>query len=466
MTSVMATTLAKVTITTPKRGIDVALPEDVTVAELLPYILRHAGDDAADAGESHGGWALRRPTGERLDPRQTLGAQEVRDGEVLHLVPGQVEWPEIEYDDLVEAIASGARRYGRSWGRAATRRAGLAVCAAILGAGTLITFSFRPPWLVPGLTMLVAAVVLIVVGIVAARAIPDARAGAMFAGSGLPYAFLGGFLLSAPDQAGLAGFGAPQLLVGSIALLIFGIIGYVGVGAVSRLFVAAIATGVLGILGALCGGPMDIAGAAALVLTAGIGLLPGYPLLAVRLGRLPLPELPQRSADLLEDAKPQPAPAVFAAAARADEILSGLLLGLSVTSVVCAVLLAAQGSGASMIMLALVGAALLLRARLFPIPRQRVPLMVAGILVATFLARWSLAGTPDNIGRIFFLLGVFAVAVLVASAGMVYSRKNPSPHFGRIADVIDVVAILALIPFAAYITGFYGYVQGLMASIG
>lgn len=108
MTSAMGVRLTKVTITTPKRGIDVALPEDVTVAELLPYILRHAGDDVADTGESHGGWALSRPTGERLDPEKTLGAQEVLDGEVLHLVPGQAEWPEIEYDDLVETIASGS----------------------------------------------------------------------------------------------------------------------------------------------------------------------------------------------------------------------------------------------------------------------------------------------------------------------------------------------------------------------
>ncbi|EHR48556.1 type VII secretion integral membrane protein EccD [Saccharomonospora marina XMU15] len=466
MTSAMGLKLAKVTISTPKRGIDVALPEDVTLAELLPYILRHAGDETADAGERHGGWALSRPTGERLDPRQTLGAQGVRDGEVLHLVAGQVEWPEIEYDDLVETIASGARRYGRSWGRAATRRCGLAVAVAVLGLATLVVFLFRPPWLVPGLVLLGAATVLLAAGVVVARTVPDALAGAAFAGPALVYAFLGGLVLTAPDHANLFSMGPPRLLLGSISLLVFGIVGYVGVAAVGRVFMAAITVGLLGTLGALFGNPLSPDGAAALVLTVGIALLPGYPMLAVRLGRVPLPELPQRSAELLEDDKPVPTPAVFAAAARADEVLSGLLLGLSVASVFASLYLLGHGGGAWLIMLVLVAVALLLRARIFPVPRQRIPLLVGGILVSALLAYWLATRANDNAGVGVFLLGIGLLAMLLAYAGLVYSRKNPSPQLGRIADILDVVAILALIPFAAYITGFFSYVQGLMASIG
>jgi type VII secretion integral membrane protein EccD len=463
----MGTTLAKVTISTPKRGIDVALPEDVTVAELLPYILRHAGDDAADTGERHGGWALRRPTGERLDPRQTLGAQEVRDGEILHLVPGQSEWPEIEYDDLVEAIASGARRYGRSWGRAATRRCGLAVGGSVLLGGTLITLLFRGPWLAPGLVMLAAAVVLTALGIVVARAVPDAKGGALFAGCGLPYAFLGGLLLTLPDHVTAAQFGGPQLLVGTIALLVFGIGGYVGVAAESRVFVAAIVLGLFGTLGAGLSGWLGADAAAAVVLTVGIALLPGYPLLAVRLGRLPLPELPQRAADMLNDDKPTaPTSAVFAAARRSDEVLTGLLLGLAISSVASAPLLVVDGGGARMTMLVLVAAALLLRSRLFPVPRQRIPLLVGGLLVAADFAGRVIAGFESTLGLALSLLALGIVAMLIAAAGVVYTRKNPSPYLGRIADWVDVLAILALIPYAAYITGFFSYVQGLMASIG
>ncbi|GHE91977.1 type VII secretion integral membrane protein EccD [Amycolatopsis deserti] len=466
MTSAMGTTLAKVSITTPKRGIDVALPENVPVAELLPYILRHAGEDAPDTGEQHGGWSLRRPTGERLDGQQTLAAQQVRDGEILHLVPGPVDWPEIEYDDLVEAIASGARRYGRSWGRAATRRAGLVVAAVLLCGGSLVSLLFEPPWLDAGLITLSAAVVLTALGIVVARAVPDAYAGAVFAGSALPYAFLGGYLPTAPDHLGLFSFGSAQLLLGAISLLVFGIVGYLGVGAMSRVFVAAIATGVLGALGALFGGWMDPDAAGALVLTIAIGLLPGYPWLALRLGRVPLPALPQRSADLLND-EPHPAtPAVFDAAARADELLTGFLTGAALISAFASIPLAVHGGGSRLIMLILACAALLLRARLFPVPRQRIPLLVAGLWVFALLADWCFSTASGNVGLGLFLLALVVLALLVAAAGLVYSGKNPSPWFGRIADIVDVMAIVALIPFAGFITGFFAYVQGLMASIG
>src|SRR5690554_8185687 len=117
MATAPAITLVRITVKAPTRLIDVALPADVPVTELLPYILRHAGDEAPDAGERHAGWLLRRPTGEILDGQRTLGALCVLDGELLHLVPGKLEWPELDYEDLVETIASGARRAGRSWGK-------------------------------------------------------------------------------------------------------------------------------------------------------------------------------------------------------------------------------------------------------------------------------------------------------------------------------------------------------------
>jgi hypothetical protein len=117
-------------------------------------------------------------------------------------------------------------------------------------------------------------------------------------------------------------------------------------------------------------------------------------------------------------------------------------------------------------MLALVAVALLLRARVFPVPRQRIPLLVSGALAAVLLAAGELGDTTDNAGAGVFLLVVGVVAGLVVTSGLLYSKKNPSPWFGRLGDILDVVAMLALIPFAAYLTGFYAYIQGLMASIG
>src|SRR3712207_5128924 len=135
--SVMGVGLARVTISAPQRRIDVALPEHVPLAELLPEVLRHAGEGLADDGERHGGWVLRRPDGVALAPGQGLFAQGVRDGDVLHLVPAREEWPELEYDDVVEAIAAGVRRRGSTWTPASTRTATLVAGAVLLAPGLL-----------------------------------------------------------------------------------------------------------------------------------------------------------------------------------------------------------------------------------------------------------------------------------------------------------------------------------------
>ncbi|HEX5741072.1 MAG TPA: EsaB/YukD family protein, partial [Pilimelia sp.] len=101
--------LVRLTVHAPARRLDLTLPAHVPLAELLPELLRHAGDDLADLGERHGGWLLRRATGEPLSPAAHLYAQGVRDGAVVHLVPAGERWPEPEFDDVAEAVAHSAR---------------------------------------------------------------------------------------------------------------------------------------------------------------------------------------------------------------------------------------------------------------------------------------------------------------------------------------------------------------------
>ncbi|MFI6761343.1 type VII secretion integral membrane protein EccD [Micromonospora sp. NPDC050417] len=459
--------LARVTVAAPKRRMDVALPDNLIVAELLPHLLRHAGDDLGDVGERHGGWVLRRATGAVLEPNRNLSVQGVRDGELLHLAPRRDDWPELAYDDVVEVIAGGARRAGRSWGNEATRRCALAVTAAVLVLGLFVLLSAGPPWPLPAAAALGLAAVLAVLGILLSRAFADASVGAVVAASGLPYAFVGGALLAAPDGTPLTSLGASSLLLGSALLLVFSVIGYTGVAAVQRLFMAGLACSLTGVVAALlCLVGAAPVGAAAVALTLVIGLLPGYPLIASSLGRLPVPELPDRPEDILED-RPVPRRSdVFAAVARATELLSGMLLAAAVTGALSiAFLISVDGTLAGELLSLAAAAALLLRARLFALPQQRVPLLTSGAIGLALLLFGYVLGAGQG-GRLLLLILFVAAAGIVLAAGLVYSRRSPSPYVGRAADILDVLAIMALIPLACAVLGVFGAIQGLFASIG
>jgi type VII secretion integral membrane protein EccD len=460
--------LARVTVAAPARRMDLALPDNMLVAELLPHLVRHADGALGETAERNGGWVLRRATGALLEPQRNLAAQGVRDGELLHLKPAREDWPELAYDDVVEVIASGSRRAASSWGGAATRRCGLAVTAVALQFGLVGLALAGPGWRTPAIVALAASLALAVLGILLARAFSDAGAGAVVAASGLTYAFFAGAWLLTPAGAGVLGTGAPGLLLGSAMLLVLSVLGHAGVAALSRLFVAGIAASLTGMLAALLAiAGISPAGSAAVALTTVIGMLPSYPVVAGWIGRLPFPELPSRAEEILQD-KPMPRRSdVFASVVRAGEVLAGLLLSAALCSVVAIVALVWTGLQTSSVLLICAAvAALLLRARLLPTPAQRVPLLVAGLTGLALLGIGSaLAG--DGPGRgLLLLAGAAVVAGVALPAALVFSRRQPSPYLGRAADILDVLAIMALIPLASAVIGIFDAIRGLFSSIG
>ncbi|BCY06453.1 type VII secretion integral membrane protein EccD [Actinoplanes sp. L3-i22] len=466
MTAPGGPSLARVTIAAPTRRMDIALPDNMLVGELLPHLLRHAEGALGEPAERHGGWVLRRATGSALEAGRNLAAQGVRDGELLHLKPAREDWPELAYDDVVEVIASGARRAGRSWGAAATRRGGLTIFAVALLVGLFALAVGGPSRQSSAFVALAVAVGLAVVGILLSRAFTDAGAGAVVAATGLPYAFLGGAWLIAESGSRFFGIGAPALLLGSAVLLVLSVLGHAAVAGLPRLFVAGIAialTGLLASLLTLAGAPAS--GGAAVALTAAIGLLPGYPVLASWIGRLPFPELPSRAEEILKD-KPMPRRAdVFAAVVRADEVLSGLLLAAAFSSIVAILYLAWSGPGTAAVLLIIAAVtALLLRSRLLATPQQRGPLLVAGVAGLAVLGIGAVA--TGTVPGLLVLAGAVLAGAVALAAAVIYSQRQPSPYLGRAADILDVIAIMALIPLACAVLGVFDDIRGLFSSIG
>jgi type VII secretion integral membrane protein EccD len=451
--------LARVVLAAPKRRLDLALPEQIPLAMLLPGVLPRAGEALADDGLDHGGWVLRRTDGRTLDMSRTLAAQDVRDGEVLHLAPRYEEWPELEYDDVVDAIAAGARRYGVAWGPAATRVTGLAIGLCLLFGTLALLLAAGPSWTMPAVVSLVVAAGLLTGGFVLSRAMSDATAGATLGAASLVYAFAGGLLVLG-GQEPVSRFGAPHLLVGAAALLVFAVIGYLAVGASIRLFVAGIAIGALGVGAGLLGltslgGPETAAGLLGLLVL----LAPALPLLSVRLGKVPVPQLPRTTDDLLQQDPVPPAAATYATVARADEIFTGLLFAFAVLSAASFWLVNMDSGVLAGLLVGVVAAANMLRARLFGTVRHRLPLLLTGVAgLALLMSRLGAADLPVQVG---VGVALMLVAVLAVTAGMRYSVRPPSVYLGRLADIFDVLLVLATIPIVCQVLGLYTWVRGL-----
>ncbi|HEX6970459.1 MAG TPA: type VII secretion integral membrane protein EccD [Micromonosporaceae bacterium] len=467
----MRTGLARVTVSGPRRRVDLAVPEHVPVAELLPALLRHSGDGLADEGEKHGGWVLRRTDGSSLQTAYTLGQQGVRDGELLHLLPARTDWPEPEYDDVVEAVAEGARRAAVAWSGAATRAATLAAASVALAVGLFAILQAGPDGSPGPALALGAAVLLGVAAVLASRAWGDAPVAVTLGGWAMPYAFVAGALqVTSGDPVGALGpvrwLGAPELLAGSSLLLLVAAAGMFAVVAGLRWFVAGTTVAVVGAVSALVGMSLSTAATAAVLLSALVCGIGGLPLLAVRFGRL-LPAAVGRW-DPDDGKAVSEAPGaretravVFTAVARSHELLTGLLVGHAVLAGAAMLLLATAGGWSGRLLVAVSAAVLLLRARTFVARSQRLPLVVAGLTGFGVLAT-ALVGVGGSLGVVAICTAALLLALLTAAAGAAYARRPPSPYLTRAADVCDVALTVSVVPVACAVLDLYARAQALI----
>ena len=450
--------VVRVTVDAPNRRMDLALPEDALVAEVMPGLLIRAGGDLANGGLGHGGWVLRRFDGTVLVQDKTFADNELHDGETLRLSPRREDWPELEYDDLVHVIAGGTRQRLR-WSSSYTRVVGLGLGAAVISLGLLQVLATGPDWGTSSRWALAQAVLLLAGGAVLSRVVGDSVAGAVAGLLALPYAFTAGATSQAGDLP-LLEFGAPQLLVGCAALTAFSLIGYVAVADGAWLFATGVATGLFSLGGLWAATELQLPAekVGAILVSVLLPLSPMAASLAIRFGRLPLPVLPRDTADLLRDDPQPPRSDVQHAVERADVLLTGMLVGAAAVSTVSVVLLMAADSTPARWLGMIVSAGWLLRARLYPILRQRLPMLVAGVAGPT-TALYGLGGVGDGLTAAGS--GVVAFGAVVAALGIVYSRRTTSPYLRRMAEYAEIFLLLAVVPMGAWVVGLYAHLRGM-----
>lgn len=452
--------LCKLRLIVRDRPVDIALPADVPLVDLLPTILRHAGSELADEGVEHDGWVLQRLGQPPLDEARTPSELGLLDGETVHLRPRVASLPEIDFDDLVDGIGERSRNRDDAWTDRLSRWMLLAFAEAALLLGVLV-LALGGPVVVRAAAAGATALVLLVVATGLSRGRSDSVSGTAFALSGTVYLGLLGWLV--PELAG-AGAAASWACAGSFALAGL-VLGLVGVGDAALLFVSGLvavvpltATAAIAATTALHWG--QAAGIALTAALIGLGLVPSA---SFRLAGLSLPPLPSSAEEFGEDLEPVPHGVVVERTALANRYMTGLYTALGGTSAVLLTVLISSAEMWAMITAGVAVLLLLLRSRNVVAARQRWALLAPAGWAAVLDLREVAALLPAP-ARASVFGGALALALVLLVCSAALPGRKLRPYWGRAVDLLETVCAIALIPLLLATLDVYALVRGMTGS--
>ncbi|MFI9000470.1 type VII secretion integral membrane protein EccD [Streptomyces sp. NPDC053541] len=474
MSTTAATGFCRVTVVAPDSRIDVALPEDIAVADVYPEILRLTGQTQPAGAPT--GYHLVRRDGTVLDGARTLAAQQVLDGEVLSLRPFAQSLPPAVFDDVSDAVASAVTRDRHLWSDDLLRGAGLVGGVLLLVLMGFVLWYADPVrhdmHSLPGVIAGAAGVLLTAFAGVRARVYQD-RATAVGLGLGaLPLLLIAGSGILAPEAG--QGPGRLQFLLGCVTVLVASVALVALTPSGDAPFVAATFLATVGTLATFVA-ILTEAGAtqtAAVCVPVAIGLVAFLPGLSARFARLPIGYASPRSAaddEFLADPHQQAAPdaqpvdgeRIALQARRGHEMLLGLVGGCAAVVVGSSAVLGFAGNSWGQLLALAAGLAMLLRARLFRYTSQVACVLVAGLAAIALLVLGLSLNPPVDLVKDLLMYGdrggldirtiwltaaVAAGAALITAIGLIIPRKGLSPFWGRLLDLTEGFVLLSLVP--------------------
>ncbi|HET6877273.1 MAG TPA: type VII secretion integral membrane protein EccD [Jatrophihabitans sp.] len=459
MSASVVSNSCRLTIISATLRVDLAVPVQIPVAELLSMVVASLGREAADRGAAEGGWVLQRGTEAPLDPSTTIAAHQLRDGDVLHLRTRVSRLPEPAFDDVLDAVATGVRERTARWHASNTVIAATTMAAAVLLVALAALFASEGNRTAQSATCGVGAVLLGLTATAVGRVYRQRGPALTAAGFGVAYAAACGATAVA-GASGTAHFGAPQLVVAACAAAFAAAVLLVSVGAGRSGLVAVITLTVLTAVGAGVATLTTLtpAGTAAIVATAALAVSPLLPTAAFRISRLPLPSIPSDAADLRRDTSTVDSAAILGQAVRADQFLTGLVGGVALAVAGAAAVIGISGTSERVLAIVL-GLICLLRARLFTGRAQRALLLIAG--AAALLAVWVAAGVAaSGLGRVVaFAIPAIVVGIVLLALAVVLPDRRYAPPWARTADLVESLLVLSVIPLALAVMGVYGAIR-------
>jgi type VII secretion integral membrane protein EccD len=453
--------LRRVSVHAGTCSVDLSLPAGMPVAMLIPAILDILDDrDAERFGPAAARYQLSCPGIPALPGSMTLEQSGIRDGAVLVLSHCRTEPPAPRCDDMAEAVAAALDTDTRLWNRRATRLTGAVAASAFAALGGLLLI--RNTWSANttgdrGSTAWIAAItsfVALLGGAVAQRAYRDPIAGLAMSGLATAFAAVAGFL-AVPGS-----WGVPNALLAAIAAASTSVLamrvtgcGVVTLTAVSCFAIAVAVAASAGVVAAAAA--HAIGSVSAVVSLALLGIAGRASIVLAGLS-------PQPSA-LDPEAQEPDADCLATKAIRADNWLTSLRCALSAAAAIGAIVTVVTGRGSAprlgcIAFGAVTGALLLLRARSIDTTTTLV-FVVGGIATIGTTFAVTAVGMPER-GP-----WIAATAAMLVAAALYLSFVAPAVPFSPVArrgvELLECLALVAMVPLTCWICGLYGAVRGL-----
>ncbi|MGW0702470.1 type VII secretion integral membrane protein EccD [Streptomyces sp. NPDC002867] len=476
-----STGFCRVTVVAPDGRVDVALPEDIAVADLYPEILRLSGQTPAQGAPV--GYHLVRRDGTVLDGGRSLAAQRILDGELLSLRPFAESLPPAVFDDVSDAVASAVARDRTLWSDALMRGAGLFGGSVLLVLLAFALWSADPRHDMhglPGILAAVAGVLLLALGAVRARVYDDRGSSVALGVGAMANAAVGGAGLLPLAQG--EGIGKLQFLLACAAVLVCAVILTIVAPAGDGPFVAFVFAATVGLLVTFVAiatslEPVETAAVCSPLAVGALAFLPG---LSTRFARLPVGFEPPRTSVGGYGTDPEPqgpvdGERIAARARRGHELLVGLVGGCALVAVGAAAVLGFSDNVWGQLLALATGVAMLMRAHLFRYTAQVGCALAAGLGALVLLGLGLCLNPPTglfqdalrgdgtglDIRTIWLAAAIAGVAALITAIGLIVPRKGVTPFWGRFLEVAETFVLLTLMPLCLAVFDVYHSIRAL-----
>ncbi|WP_216893728.1 type VII secretion integral membrane protein EccD [Nocardia alni] len=475
--------LCRVSIIGGNTQVDLSLPARVPIIAMIDDIAglisshtpAYADDEQAPAVSRH--LTLARIGRPPIAPESTLAEARIRDGHLLMLCDVGARATPALFDDVIDAVARLTESTFRGWSAVAARW--VAVAAALLGTPgavlLLVLAKNHGNAVAAGAIAVGTGLTALVTAAIVARKYPQPMIAAVL--SLCAVLLLGpGVALFLPTR-----FGSPHTLLACAICLLLAPLAYRLTGVGATMIAAVMTIAVFGAAAAaatvLWHHPLDKIGAA--VLAVALTAISASARLAAAVSRLPVPPVPTAGGRVdPADHEPRPTlqgigavgatalPSAAGLAERvrvANEYQSGILIGTTAAAALGAMAAAncwsAQPHWQGVLLAAVAGLVLCLRARAFADLTQAATLIMGGILTLAVLAAGLGIGHP---GALLPCAGALLTLVaLILAVGAGGQGMDPSPVLRRAGELAEYALIIAIVPLVLWTMDLYALARSI-----